>query len=391
MAEELTYVIVTPYSIRKSRTGGILARLISRTGLEIVAATMFAPGKELVEKYASTMVTAQDPRHRATQELIKQYVLKNFAADTTGSQGSHARVLFLVFRGEGAIQKIRSVVGHIANERTSGETIRDTYGDYVTNEKGEVVYFEPAVLAPPDEASARENLKLWSDYSVSDAGLLDRTIQFPAGANVQKTLVLIKPDNFRFPNARPGSVIDVFSRSGLYIIGFKVHCMSVAEAEEFYGPVLDVLQEKLKEPSGTRARLAIEDQLGIALNDDIQKKLGDLIGPLNGRQNWESIVQFMSGSRPSACPPGHRNRPGTEKCIALVYQGVDAVRKIREVLGPTDPSKAPPGSIRKEFGQTIMVNAAHASDSPENAVREMEIVKIKENNLKPVIESYLGK
>jgi nucleoside diphosphate kinase len=390
MAEELSYVIVTPYSIRKSRTGGIISRLISRTGLEIVAASMYAPSKELVEKYASTMVTAQDPRHRATQELIKQYVLKNFAADTTGSQGSHARVLFLVFRGEDAIMKIRTTVGHIANERTSGETIRDTYGDYVTNEKGEVIYFEPAVLAPPDAASALENLKLWSDYSDSDAGLLDGTIRFAAGANVQKTLVLIKPDNFRFPNARPGGVIDVFSRSGLYIIGFKVHRMSVAQAETFYGPVLDVLQDKLREPTGTRARLAIEDQLGIALNDDVQKKLGDLVGPLAGRQNWESIVQFMSGLRPGDCPPDQRDLPGKEKCIALVYQGVDAVRKIREVLGPTDPSKAPPGSIRREFGQTIMVNAAHASDSPENAAREMEIVKIKENNLKPVIESYLG-
>jgi len=390
MAEELSYVIVTPYSIRKSRTGGIISRLISRTGLQIVAARMFAPSKALVDKYCSTIVTAEDPRHRATQEQIKRYVLKNFTADTSGGKGSHARVLFLVFRGEDAILKIRSTVGHIVNERTSGETIRDTYGDYVTNEGGEVIYFEPAVLAPPDAASARENLKLWSDYSDSDAGLLDGTIKFPAGANVQKTLVLIKPDNFRFPNARPGGVIDLFSRSGLYIIGFKVHNMSVAQAEEFYGPVLQVLQDKLKEPTGTRARLAIEDQLGIALNDNVQKQLGELIGPLSGRQNWESIVQFMSGSRPGECPPEQRDEPGSEKCIALVYQGIDAVRKIREVLGPTDPSKAPPGSIRREFGQTIMVNAAHASDSPENAAREMEIVKITENNLRPVIESYLG-
>ena len=52
------------------------------------------------------------------------------------------------------------------------------------------------------------------------------------------------------------------------------------------------------------------------------------------------------------------------------------VAKIRDVLGPTDPSKAPPGSIRREFGQTIMVNAAHASDSEENARREMGIVKV---------------
>ena len=261
----------------------------------------------------------------------------------------------------------------------------------MTNEAGEVIYFEPGVIAPPDLDSAVQNLKLWSDFSDSDGGLLDDTIQFPAGANVQKTLVLIKPDNFRFPNARPGGVIDVFSRSGLYIIGFKVHRMSVAEAEEFYGPVLQVLQDKLREPAGTRARLAIEDQTGIALTDDIQKQLGELIGPINGRQNWESIVQFMAGSRPSECKTEEqRQAPGSAKCIALVYQGVDAVRKIREVLGPTDPSKAPPGSIRKEFGETIMVNAAHASDSPENAIREMGIVKIKENNLKPLIDEYVS-
>ena len=62
------------------------------------------------------------------------------------------------------------------------------------------------------------------------------------------------------------------------------------------------------------------------------------------------------------------------------------MRKVREVLGPTDPSKAPPGSIRREFGQTMMVNAAHASDSEENAERELEIVKIRQNNFKSLIQ-----
>jgi hypothetical protein len=99
----------------------------------------------------------------------------------------------------------------------------------------------------------------------------------------------------------------------------------------------------------------------------------------------------MAGNKPSECPAERRHEPGTEKCIALVYQGPDAVRKIREVLGPTDPSKAPPGSIRREFGETIMVNAAHASDSAENAQREMGIVNITENNLKPLIESWYSK
>ena len=388
MAEELSYVIVTPYSIRKSRTGGILARLISRTGLDLVAARMFAPSAELVEKYAAAIVTDPEPRHRATQELIKKYVLKNFAP--TGAS-SRPRVLLLVFKGEDAVLKLRSTVGHIVNERTSGETIRDTYGDYMADENGNVTYFEPAVLAPPDVQSAEKDLLLWASYSDKDGGLLDEAVSFPTGTKVEKTLVLIKPDNFRFPNARPGGVIDLFSRTGLYIIACKVHRMSVAQAEEFYGPVLDVLQDKLRGRSGEIATALVEKEFSITLPAEVQTKLGDILGPINGRENWEQIVKFMAGLKPSDCPADKRNEPGSEKCIALCYQGVDAVRKIREVLGPTDPSKAPPGTIRREFGQTIMVNAAHASDSPENAVREMGIVQIKENNLKPLIESWFGK
>jgi nucleoside diphosphate kinase len=71
-----------------------------------------------------------------------------------------------------------------------------------------------------------------------------------------------------------------------------------------------------------------------------------------------------------------------------VYEGVEAVRKIRDVLGPTDPSKAPPGSIRREFGQSITINAAHASDSPENAAREMNIINVAENNFRSVVEDF---
>ena len=224
---------------------------------------------------------------------------------------------------------------------------------------GKVTYFEPGVLASLDAEAVEENLKLWAEFSDSDGGILDDVISYPAEAKVEKTLVLIKPDNFKFPNIRPGGVIEVFSRTGLYIIGFKVHRMSVAQAEEFYGPVLAVLKEKL--------------------------------GAEKGREAWEDIVEFMSGGRPSETSDEERHEPGTEKCIAIVYQGEDAVRKIRDVLGPTDPSKAPPGSIRKEFGQTIMINAAHASDSAENAKREMGIVQVRENNFKPLIENFYAR
>jgi hypothetical protein len=149
-----------------------------------------------------------------------------------------------------------------------------------------------------------------------------------------------------------------------------------------------VLQDKLRGRVGETTKKLVEDRFELTLSPDVETKLGDLLGPVVGRENWEQIVSFMSGLKPSQCPAERRHEPGTEKCIALCYQGVDAVRKIREVLGPTDPSKAPPGTIRREFGSTIMVNAAHASDSPENAQREMGIVQISENNLKPLIEAW---
>ena len=387
MAEELAYVLVTPHSVRKSRTGGIVARLISRTGLDLVRARMFAPSVALVEEFSQHIVTDPDPAHRKIQELIREYVLTHFLPDASGTP---ARVMMLVFQGENAVARIKAAVGHIVNERTSGEPLRDTYGDYATDDKGNVVYFEPAALASPDVESATINLKLWARYSDSDGGILADAVQFPAGANVERTLVLIKPDNFRFPNVRPGGVIDVFSRSGLYIVAMKVHFMSVAQAREFYGPVLEVLKNLLKDRMAAQACPLLEKELGIGIDEESKRRIGEILGPIGGQMNWESIVKFMAGARPSELPPEKWNEPGTEKCIALVYQGVDAVRKIREVLGPTDPSKAPPGSIRKEFGQTIMVNAAHASDSAENARREMGIIQIEENNLKPFVEGMFG-
>ena len=386
MAEELSYVLVTPYSIRKSRTGGIISRLISRTGLDLIRARMYSPSKELVEAYASMLITDADPRHRSIQELIRDYVKHSFLPNEADPK---PRVLLLVFRGEDAVAKLRAAVGSITTDGPAGETIRDTDGDYITDAAGKVVYFEPAVLCPPEADSAERNLKVWAKFSDTDGGILEGAA-YPAGAEVQRTLVLIKPDNFRFPNSRPGAVIDVFSRTGLTIIGTKVHFMSVAQACEFYGPVLDVLKRVLCERTGAVSRLAVEQELGMMLDDELQKKLGEIIGPVAGQHNWEDIVKFMSGSKPSECPAEKREEPGTEKCIALVYEGVEAVRKIREVLGPTDPSKAPPGSIRREFGQTIMVNAAHASDSTDNARREMKIIKVDENNLKSFVETFYG-
>ena len=153
-------------------------------------------------------------------------------------------------------------------------------------------------------------------------------------------------------------------------------------------PVRDVLKEKLAEPIGERAKDILSSALNIPVTPEMQQQIGRLLGPLAGEQQFNNIVRFMTGHSVADTKGEARNEPGTEKCIILVYEGIEAVRKIREVLGPTDPAKAPPGSIRREFGSTIMVNAAHASDSADNARREMGIVKIRENNFNALIESF---
>jgi nucleoside diphosphate kinase len=235
---------------------------------------------------------------------------------------------------------------------------------------------------------ARVKLKIWAKYSDSDGGLLDKAVATVTDPRHERTLVIIKPDNFKFPSGRPGNILDIFSRTGLAITGIKVHRMTVAEAEDFYAPVREVLKDKLAEPFGERAKDLLSAALNIPITPEMQRQIGHLIGPSAGEQQFNNIVRFMTGRAPSETKGEARTEPGTEKCIILIYEGIDAVRKIREVLGPTDPAKAPPGSIRREFGSTIMVNAAHASDSSDNARREMGIVKIRENNFKALIESF---
>src|SRR6266705_847359 len=389
MAQQLAYVIVTPYSLHKSRTGGILSRLITRTGMELAGARMFAPGEELVRKYSEATISANDPQDRSIQELIYHYIQQNLAPDP--KTGRRRRLMMLLFQGEDAVRRTRSVIGNIGPDRRGGETIRDTYGDLIIDENNEVRYFEPSVLAAPNAEEAEPKLKLWAKYSDTDGGLLENVIPYQPGDKAQRTLVLIKPENFRFPTGRPGNMIDFFSRTGLFIVAVKVHCMSVAQAIEFYGPVRETLRTKLRDVVAAKAKASIEKELGFKIGPEQERQFADILCPIFGDNQFENIIRFMSGRAPAECAADEMNKPGSERCIALVYEGVEAVRKIRDVLGPTDPSKAPPVSIRREFVQTIMVNAAHASDSDENARREMGIINVGENNFRQVVEEFYGK
>ncbi|HIG81625.1 MAG TPA: nucleoside-diphosphate kinase, partial [Verrucomicrobiales bacterium] len=91
----------------------------------------------------------------------------------------------------------------------------------------------------------------------------------------------------------------------------------------------------------------------IALTDDLLK---EHYAHIADRPFFPEIVEFMS-SRP---------------VLALVLEGENAVAAIRDLLGPTDSTVAPAGTIRGDIGTTSMKNICHASDSPENAAIEVE-------------------
>ena len=59
--------------------------------------------------------------------------------------------------------------------------------------------------------------------------------------------------------------------------------------------------------------------------------------------------------------------------IACVFEGEDAIDKIREIMGATDPANAEAGTVRADFGLDIQRNATHASDSDESADQEIEL------------------
>ncbi len=390
MAEQLTYVLISPYSIYKSRTGGILGRLMTRTGLDLVAARMFAPGEALVREYAGTIrldgATKQQAR---VLELIRHYLLTKLMPDPR--TGQRRRALMLLFKGENAIEKMARAVGTVTFEPRVGETIRDTYGDLILGADGEVTHFEPAVLVPMDVEEADEDIRIWAKHSDRDGGLLEGVIKHPTGTHPERTLVLLKPDNFKFASGRPGNILDMFSGTGLFIVACKVQRMSVAEAEQFYGPVRDVLRAKMGEISGARIKEVIEKEFSLSLPEAIEKKVIHDVAPVIADNHFNNIIKFMTGRSPVECGATDKRDCGSEKCVAVVYEGASAVKKIRNVLGPTDPRKAPPGTVRRELGSDVMVNAAHASDSPENAAREMKIINIGENNFKKTAEEFYGK
>ncbi|MBM4142577.1 MAG: nucleoside-diphosphate kinase [Lentisphaerae bacterium] len=388
MAKELAFVMINPYTIAKSRTGGVIARYVARTDLRLASARMFGPSAELVREYAALVRRNLHTRGSEHENLVPDYILKAYAPDP--ATGRPRRVMLLLFEGEDAVDKIWSVTGSATLKSGSGETVRDTYGDYVLDEQNRVCYFEPAVLAGPTREQVASTLRLWARFSARDGGMIASAGDVDRGDRTEQTLVLIKPDNFRFPSGRAGNIIDLLSVSGLRIVAVKKVRMTIAQAEDFYAPVRQSLRNKFAQRCGGRVSEALQREFGFRVPDDAVRAACEQIAPAFADDQFEKIVEFMTGYRPSSCTPDERRFVGREECLALVYAGPDAVAKIRAIVGQTDPRQARPGSVRREFGRDVMVNAAHASDSPDNARREMEIIRVAEDRIPEWVTMYYG-
>jgi len=72
---------------------------------------------------------------------------------------------------------------------------------------------------------------------------------------------------------------------------------------------------------------------------------------------FQQLIQFIS----------------SDPVIVLVLSGDQAVRSVREIMGDTDPTKAKPGTIRFEYGDSLSENAVHGSDSLKSAKRELAL------------------
>ena len=387
--EEIAYALITPYSLHKSRTGGIIGRLFLFSNLEFVGARMYAPGKAFVDDYVSTI--EQAPIEEPLKRALVNYVNENFRR--AKGMGFSNRTMLLLFKGENANERLKEVIGPLTHT-PMGDTIRGTYGDFVWV-GGEFKYFEPAVLTAPDGSTASEQLRILRDYADSDGGILEKVIQFPKGTRVETTLVFLKPDNFKKASSSPGNMIDIFSKTGLYIVGAKLVRFSVAQAEEFYKPLLAVFEERLKDDIVQHVKRRLAGTFDFDIPEEKYRSVGELLKKENARCEFDKIIQYMTGINPEGvAPQEERRRPGREISLALLYQGEEAVRKIRERLGVTDPFQAAPGTVRSAFGKDLMKNAAHASDSLPSAERERKVIDFWENtspsDVRLLLDEYLN-
>lgn len=129
--------------------------------------------------------------------------------------------------------------------------------------------------------------------------------------------------------------------------------------------------------------MAIERTLTIIKPDAVNNKhVGDIIKLLEGNHFTILAARMVNLSKQQAQSfyHVHRSRPFFESltsfmssgpALAMVLQSDNAIARLREIMGATDPAKAEAGTIRKLFATGIEHNAIHGSDSPETAAYEI--------------------
>ena len=129
--------------------------------------------------------------------------------------------------------------------------------------------------------------------------------------SVERTLAIVKPD--AVGKNLIGKIIALLEEAGFVVQEMRMTRLSEAEAKRFY----EVHAER----------------------------------PFYG-----SLVSFMTSGR----------------CVPMVLERKSAVSALRETIGATDPARAAAGTIRSLYAESVERNAIHASDSPDNAAREIE-------------------
>ena len=127
----------------------------------------------------------------------------------------------------------------------------------------------------------------------------------------ERTLSIIKPDAVKAGHA--GDILARIEKAGFRLVAVRMRHLTKREAEGFY---------------------------------HVHK----------ARPFFSSLCDFMSSG----------------PCLTLALERDDAVARLREIMGATDPAQAAPGTIRRDFAASIEANAIHGSDAPETAAFEIE-------------------
>ena len=389
MREEWTYVLITPYSILKSRTGGILGRLLSTPEVELVGARMLFPSDALVEAFLETLNgSGLAPK---LIDLLNTYCRTHLGPNN--NLGLPNRLQMLLFRGRDATAALNRRIGSLMEERVHGDTLCGTFGDYLEHKDGRPLYFEPGVLHAPNAETARRQLEVLAQFADNEGGIYQGSLPDLGPDEGEETLVLIKPDSFRKASSRPGQIMDMFSRSGCYLTAMDLMRMSISQAEQFYAPLREQLSQRAQPRLVATLGAALPETLGFRPSQNSINRVAELLKTDQARHEFGAIIKFMTGLDPDlVTDPDEREQPSRVRCLALLYRGHDAIRKVRAILGTHDPRTAADGTVRSEFGFDFMQNGAHASATPEDVARERKIIGIYPegpSTVVPLIKAYL--